>query len=181
MGQQTSREANADDAVWLGIRSSDLLNNTFVASRGTSLSTYDEASLCKPMSQEVCFLLCGSSPLSFANPCASLSIAMHSINVYVAMMQELALLRAPDSEVRLAEALSPAGSIGRRGPPCKELIAPPTRSSLVHPHIQQSLFYKLLKLRTRILNRSLESIIALPAPPAPAAKGAYCVCMGVRA
>lgn len=80
--------------------------------------------------------------------------------------QELLLLNPPGAETRLAEVLATGCGKGRRGPLCKELHSPATKSTLVHPDIAASSFYKLLKLRCRILNRSLESLIAIPAPVA---------------
>lgn len=76
--------------------------------------------------------------------------------------QELTLLKPPTPETRLAEALC-ASSKTTSGPPCKELHQPASRSSLVHPDIQSTSFFKILKLRSRILNKSLDAILALPA------------------
>ena len=88
--------------------------------------------------------------------------------------QELALLSPPDTETRLAEVLAAGRGSARRGPPCKELHTPSAKSSLVHPDIAESSFFKLLKLRARLLNRSLESLLSIHAAAPSSTPGTIC-------
>lgn len=59
-----SRPPGAEDGLWIGIRSAQLFDNTFVATRGTPLAAYEELALNKPMSAEVC--ACHPLPIRFS-------------------------------------------------------------------------------------------------------------------
>lgn len=47
------RGPQPDDAFYTALRSSDLFNNTLVATRASGLTSYEEASLTKPVTAEV--------------------------------------------------------------------------------------------------------------------------------